>query len=388
MSKSRKKNRIAFDATALLTNRTGIAYYIENIVTTMAKAHPETEFVGFCYNFLGRNSIDHLQRLPNIDYLETKLLPSKIVYQLRRWGIEFPIEFTFPTGADFILYGNFLGYPSWRKTPSAAVVHDLTYIDLPTYVSAKLRSDLVRFVPKQIERSDFLVTVSEFSKQRITEEYHPNKDILVTPIPPVDMTRHDAKYRHNELHKLGINKPYIMFMGTIEPRKNIIKLIQAYIQLPKELRDKYTLVIAGRIGWNCEAEEATLKQAAKDGYDVKHLGYVSDETREILYESASLFATASHYEGFGMPILEAMHYGVPCAVSDIPVFHEVAGKAADYFDQERPSVIAARLEAILTDDTLRKRLGRQAKLQADSFKWEPIAESLYQRIMRTIDEQN
>lgn len=379
--------RIAFDATPLLANRTGIAYYIEQMAVEMAKAHPETQFIGFYYNFLGRRDTSTLPQLDNLSYVNASVMPSKIVYQLRRWGIEFPIELIALTKADFILYGNFLGYPSLRKTPSAMVIHDLTFIDLPQYVSAKLRSDLVRFVPKQIQRSSFLVTVSEFSKQRIKDEFQTNKDIIVTPIPPVDLARHDAKYRHNELHKLGIHKPFLLFMGTIEPRKNIIKLVESYVQLPKELRDKYTLVIAGRIGWNCEAEEATLEQVAKDGYDVKHLGYVTDEIREILYESAALFTTASHYEGFGMPILEAMHYGTPCAISDIPVFHEVAGTAADYFDQERPSVIASHLESILTDDALRKRLGRQGKLQADSFKWRTVAEAMYQKIKRTIDEQ-
>lgn len=384
-----KPLRIIFDATPLLANRTGVAYYIEQIVVEMAKAHPETQFVGFYYNFLGRRNTQDLIRLDNLSYTSASILPSKIVYQLRRWGIEFPVELvTLQWNADFILYGNFLGYPSLRKTPSAMVIHDLTYLDLPQYVSAKLRGDLKRFIPKQIKRSKFLVTVSEFSKQRIQEALRPKQEVLVTPIPPTPPTSHTEESCKAALHKLGIYKPFVLTLGTVEPRKNVGRLIEAYKDLPEAVRNEYALVIAGRIGWYSEADEAAIKGAAHEGYNVQHLGYVTEEEREILYQSATLFVSASHYEGFGMPILEAMSYGTPCAVSDIPVFHEVAGNAANYFDQEKAGVISAHLESLLTNKQLLKKMGAEGKQRADSFNWQTIAESLYQNIKRTIDEQN
>lgn len=389
MSKSRKKIRIVFDASPLLLNKTGVAYYIERLVTHLANSYPDNvELIGFYYNFLGRKSSAHFPTAPNLRYHGVYFIPSKIIYQLRRWNIEFPVELITHTRADFILFTNFLGFPKLMRTPSAPVVHDLTYLDLPEYVSAKLRNDLTRFIPKEINRSDFIVTVSEFSKQNISSTYRVQPDnILVTPIPPEKPVFHDQKTRGDILNKLGINHPYIAFVGTVEPRKNIIKLIRAYVQLPKALRDKYALVIAGRIGWNCEAEEAELAKVTREGYNVQHLGYISDQEREVVYQSATLFATASHYEGFGMPVLEAMSYSIPCAISDIPVFHEVAGKAANYFDQDKPSVIAAHLEALLTDEHLLKQLGEQGKTQADSFKWSTVAQSVYEKIERTIDEQ-
>ena len=389
MSKSRKKIRIVFDASPLLANKTGVAYYIERLAVSIAKQYPDqVELIGFYYNFLGKRSSSHFPTTPNLRYHGVYFIPSKVIYQLRRWNIEIPVEAITHTRADFILYTNFLGYPSLKRTPSAPVVHDLTYLDLPDYVSAKLRSDLTRFIPKEINRSKFVVTVSEFSKKNITKTYHVDPDnILVTPIPPIKPVIHDEETRKDILNKLGIAHPFIAFVGTVEPRKNLIKLIRAYVQLPQELRDKYALVIAGRIGWNCEAEEAELAKVTREGYNVKHLGYISDAEREVVYQSATLFATASHYEGFGMPILEAMSYGVPCAISDIPVFHEVGGTAADYFDQDKPSVIAAHLEALLSDENLLKRLGEQSKKQAESFRWETVAQSVYEKIKRTIDEQ-
>jgi glycosyltransferase involved in cell wall biosynthesis len=114
---------------------------------------------------------------------------------------------------------------------------------------------------------------------------------------------------------------------------------------------------------------------------------VSDDLREILYQSATLFTTASHYEGFGMPILEAMHFGTPCAISDIPVFHEVAADAADYFDGNDPKDIADHLGRLLRDAAGMATLGKQGKQQADSFSWKTVAETFYNAIKRTLDEQ-
>ncbi len=384
-----KPLRIAFDASPLLVNKTGVAYYTEQIVSQLAEKYPEEiELIGFYYNFLGRRKSTNLPTAPNISYHEVKYIPSKVIYQLRRFNIEFPLEMLIYKKVDFAFFSNFLSYPSIFRVPSAPVIHDLTYVDLPQYVSAKLRSDLTRFVPKAIERSDFVVTVSEFGKNRIHEVYAvPTNDILVTPIPPAPPTAHDDATRTATLHKLGIYKPYILTLGTIEPRKNIGKLIEAYKDLPKKVRDEHALVIAGRIGWYSEADEAAIKSAAREGYNIQHLGYVSEQEREILYQAATLFACASHYEGFGMPILEAMIYGTPCTVSDIPVFHEVAGTAADYFDQETSGVISAHLEALLTNKQLLTKLGKEGRAQAKSLTWETVAESIFNRIKRTIDEQ-
>ena len=383
-----KKIKIVFDASPMLVNKTGIAYYTERLITTLAQAYPEVELVGFYYNFLGRRSSSHFPTAPNISYNSVTFIPSKIIYQLRRWNIEIPVEILSHTKADFILYTNFLGYPSLFRTPQAPVVHDTTYIDLPEYVSAKNQHDLERFVPKEIKRSDFVVTVSEFSKQNIEKNYNvKSSNILVTPVPPGKAITHSAQDCAETLKKLGINQPFILTLGTIEPRKNIIKLLSAYTQLPLAIRNKYALVVAGRIGWNCEAEVAELTKVARKGYNVHHLGYISDHDREVLYQSATLFTSASHYEGFGMPVLEAMSYGTPSIISDIQVFHEVAGDSALYFDQDKPSVMANHMESVLSSQELLDEYGKRAKKQADSFKWDVVASSVHDKIVQLLSER-
>ena len=379
--------RVAFDASPLLVNKTGIAFYTERLIQQLAQEYPETEFIGFYYNFLGKRSTDHFPKAPNVRFVGAHLIPSKIIYQLRRWHIEIPFELLCPIKVDFILFTNFLGYPRLRKTPAATVVHDLTFVDIPEYVSKKNGNDLRQFVPKEIARSQFVVTVSEFGKQRIIDEYHvQSENVLVTPIPPEPPVLYDQAKRDEVLQKVGLDKPYILFLSTIEPRKNILNLIAAHQQLPQELRDAYTLVLVGRIGWNCDAEVAKIKEVQANGENIKHLGYVDDETREILLQSATLMANASFYEGFGMTVLEAMRYGVPCAISDIAVYHEVAGDSAVYFDQTDPSDISSTIGALLQNPNELRTRSQAATARANSFNWQTVARSLYGYITRALQK--
>ncbi len=374
--------KIIFDATPMVANKTGVAYYTERLALALASEFPDdVELVGFYYNFLGRRDTSHLPRLPNLRYMGASVIPSKIVFQLRRWGIEVPIELLALQKGDFVLYANFLSYPSLLRTPSAPVIHDLTYLDLPDYVSPKLRHDLVRFVPKAIKRAKFVITVSEFSKQRIANVYDvAPSDILVTPIPPLPPVVIAESKKRTVLKKYGLTKPFILFVGTIEPRKNILGLAEAYLRLPKRLRDAYDLVLVGRIERFAHAEAAQLNAALQEGNGIIHLGYVTDEAKEILFQSATMFAHCSQYEGFGMPILEAMIHGVPCAISDIPVFKEVAGDAALYFDWRKPDEAAAAMQKLLESPSLRQKLSALSLERAQSYRWNDVARSLYTMI--------
>jgi glycosyltransferase involved in cell wall biosynthesis len=382
----KKPIKIAFDASPLLVNKTGVAFYIERLMTQLAERFPgDVELIGFYYNFLGKRSSSHFPKAKNIRYRPVRIIPSKVVYQLRRFGIEIPLELLVKEKVDFVLFGNFLGYPSIFKVPAAPVVHDLTYIDIPEYVAAKNRHDLTKFVPQQIKRSRFVVTVSEFSKKKIVEQYNVRPgDVLVTPIPPAKPQVLSEVERIAQIKDLGINKPFILFLSTIEPRKNLISLIDAYAQLSSSIRERYTLVVTGRIGWNCDAEVARLKLAVEEGLDVIHLGYVSNKAREALFQSATLYTSSSSYEGFGMPILEAMSYGRPCAVSDIAVFHEVAQESVRYFDHTSPKSIAQTLDTILSDTALQQSLSKASLQQVQRFKWADVADALYRKITENI----
>jgi glycosyltransferase involved in cell wall biosynthesis len=217
---SGKIRRVLFDAHPLIGKKTGVGYYTDLLVRELAKQHPETEFVGYYHNFLYRKKIPPLPVASNIRYRRVAFMHGQIVNLLRRFHILLPIELLTFTRANFILYPNFLGLSSLFRTPSASVIHDLTFVDLPEYVAPKNLSDLTRFIPAQIRRSSFIITVSEFSKQRINEAFGvPLSDIVVTPIPPETPELRDAGAERSILEKLGIASKYILTLGTIEPRK-------------------------------------------------------------------------------------------------------------------------------------------------------------------------
>ena len=378
--------KIMIDVTPLMNTKTGVGYYTERLLTNLATVVPEgVEIVGFYYNFLGRRDASHLPKAKNIRYTKMSLIPSKLVYQLRRWGIEFPVELFTLEKADFVLYPNFLDHPSLNKTPGAPVIHDLTYLDLPQYVAPKLRRDLERFAPRAMKRSSFVITVSDFSKQAIIKKYGlPADKVLVTHIPPQPHTPMEEDKKQSELKGLGLNKPFILFVGTIDPRKNIIGLIDAYTRLPKPLRDKYSLVVAGRVELLAKAEVAKFEEAKNQGHDVIHLGYVTDQAKDALYQSASLFVTASKYEGFGMPLLEAMSYGIPCAASNIPVFTEIGGEAALYFDPGDPDNVAAVMQQLLENPSKANHLAEAGRKHAAGYSWKAVATEVFEHIAASI----
>jgi alpha-1,3-rhamnosyl/mannosyltransferase len=344
-----KKLRILFDANPLMTQRTGVGHYTARLVENLAaEGKDDTELIGFYYNFFGRKIPPSSPRAKNLHYRPILFLPGPFVNLLRRFGIEIPVELLALTRADFVLFPNFLSHPSLFKTPSAPVIHDIAFLDFPQFGSDKAVRDLTRFVPKTLKRSKFVITVSEFSKRRISETYNvPSDSIITTFIPPQPQQDTQAERRTQLLDALSITKPYVFFMGTLEPRKNIVSLLDAYTLLSEDARHKYSLVLAGKLDWKYQDTKAKLESLQASGYDIHYLGYVDDEQQAALYQGASLFVLPSRYEGFGMQILETLSYGVPCAVSDIPVFHEVGGDAVTYFDQNDPVAIASAIDKSL-----------------------------------------
>jgi len=382
--KHAKSPTILFDANPLMVARTGVGYYIAQMVEQLAHNHPETKFVGYYYNFLGRKRLPNHPQSANIHYRPIYHFPGPLINTLRRFNIEVPIELLTFMRSDFIWYPNYLTQPSLFHTPCAATIHDLTFVDLPDYVARKNLADLTRFVPKQLKRQAFITTVSDFTRQRLHEEFQvPLDNILVTPIAPPPVPPKGANEREL-LEVLGIAGKYILTLGTVEPRKNLPNMFDAYLQLPEDLQREYTFVIAGRIGWNCDTEVSRLAELRAQGKNVIHLGYVTDEQRNALYRHATLFTTASFYEGFGMPALEAMSYGIPCAMSDIPVFREVAADSALYFDQNQPASITHAWQRVLTDTPQQDQLSAAGRQRVSSYNWQQIAEHLYERILESV----
>ncbi len=375
---NKKHMKILFDAGPLVNgNRTGVGRATEGLVLALANTYPDTELVGHYFDFLRRKKPHNLPTAPNIRYRTTTFVPGKVFNMLRRLGLWVPFELLVKERGDFHLFPSFVGWPSLFKTPSAPFVHDITYIDYPQYVSDVARLDLQTLVPRTIQRSSFIITNSESSKKGILREYPTTKQpIIVEHLPTVGTVSISKKEAAAYLQKLGVTGKYLLFFGTLEPRKNLIGLIGAYRRLKPSIREQYALVIAGGKGWKDDEILRSLNQLKRSGAVVIQTGYVSDEERAALYIGAAVYVMPSHYEGFGMQLLEGMTYGVPMLVSDIPVLREVAKDAAAYCGTD-PLSIANGLESLLSNPDRRKMLTHAGKTRLQSFSWARVAHDVY-----------
>lgn len=366
---SRKATVVFFDAQMLLGNKTGIAYFSTKVIELLAESHPNTQFVGHYYNFLNRSQAE-LPRASNISYVSCSWLPVQLVNLLRRLRVEIPVELRVFKRCNLAIFPSFLSVPSFFHTPSISFIYDLTYLDHPEYMSLKNQRDLERFVPYTLRRSSYIFTISDFTKERL-HHYYPElgKPVGVLPISPIEREAHLSNLT-DSLLKQGLETDgYILYVGTVEPRKNISGLIKAYGLLPEKIRSHYALVLAGGKGWEDKAILETIEQAKRSGNNIIELGYVTTEEKNALYTNATCFVLPSHYEGFGMPIFEAMQLVTPVAISDIPVFHEVAGNAALYFNKDQAEDIAEKLGHLLSSAPLRLQLTTRAKKRLNRYNW-------------------
>ena len=385
MNKTRKI-KVIFDAGPLVNgNKTGVGRATEGLILALANNFPgQIELVGHYFDFLGRKRGAALPTAPNIRYRRTVLIPGKIFNMLRRLGVWVPFELLAKERGDFHLFPGFIGWPSLFKTPSAPFVHDITYIDFPEYVNGPARFDLQTIMPRTIRRSAFIITNSQSSKSGLQKVYDlSKKTVLVEHIPPVsacEITEADAQKR---IKRLGIKGDFLLFFGTLEPRKNLTGLLFAYQMLDPKLRQKYTLVIGGGKGWHDEEIIATLQRLKKEGAKIIETGYVSDEDRAALFMRAEMYLMPSHYEGFGMQLLEGMVYHTPMLASDIPVLREVADGAAIYTGTS-PKEIAAGIAKLAGNKPLQEKLLAAGNKQLKLFSWDTIAHDVFSNIQKVV----
>lgn len=382
-----KTIKILFDAGPLVNGKiSGVGKYTQGLVSELAKSYPESlELVGHYFDFMGKKDLSALPKAQNIRYRKTVVLPGKIFNMLRRLGFWIPFELLTKERGDFHLFPGFVGWPSLFKTASAPVIHDVTYIDFPQYVSPVARNDLQKLVRPTIKRSAFVLTISESSKAGIAKEYGDlDKPILVEHIPPVGLLKISDSEAKDAIRELGINESFILFLGNIEPRKNLVGLLNAYSLLPDTTREQYGLVLAGGSGWQDEEILEKIKSLRALGSKIYQTGYVSDEQRSALYMKATVFVLPSHYEGFGMPLLEAMTYQTPVLASNITALKEVAEDSALYCDPNSSEDIANKLKQLLDDKTLQKQLISKGNERLKDFSWEKVTKDLYEQIVKAV----
>jgi len=264
--------------------------------------------------------------------------------------------------------------PRLKNRPVVATLHDaiaLSHLDGLRYRWKGLRA----FIFKQTARwATQIITVSHHSKKEIVKWFGiPEDRITVTPlgvdekwhaaVPSEDLARVKAKYR--------LPERFFLFVGTLQPRKNVRRIIDAHRSLPPQLRREVPLIIAGRHGWMCDAEVAEL-QSCQDG-TLRWLQYVPSEDLLPIFKQATALVWPSLNEGFGLPVLEAFAAGLPVVTSNTTSLPEVAGDAALLVDPENTGEIADAMRQMATDDAMRSDLRARGLSRAKQFTWDRTA---------------
>lgn len=256
----------------------------------------------------------------------------------------------------------------------SSVARIVTIHDLVWNHAGKTMRPISRFMeyilmPQAIKNADLIVVVSKSTANDIRETYPEASNKIRVVYPGLTMLSGDEK----KLNPL-ISSPYILFVGTLEPRKNLYRLMKAFSLLRAENKD-ISLVLAGGKGWgNVNIEKWTQELGL--GNSVIHVGYVTDQQLSNLYSNALFLAMPSLYEGFGFPIIEAMSYGKAVVTSNTSSMPEVGGKAAVLVNPLDEHSIAAGLKDLLNDHK-RKKIESEAKNNAYRFSWEKNAENLW-----------
>lgn len=260
-----------------------------------------------------------------------------------------------------------------KNLPCVVTIHDLVY----KYASNTMRP-LSRIlesyrVPVAIKKANHIVTDSNATAQALQKEFKINPDRLSIIYNGANhmQAMHDASV----LKKLTIHKPYCLFVGTLEPRKNLARLLKAYATLPQAAKDRTNLVVVGGKGWG----DVNLKKLITDLKLENHvhlLGYVDETLLPALYTHAQFLAMPSLYEGFGLPLVEAMNCGTPVLTSNNSSMVEVARNAGILVDPLEITSIKNGLQELIMNDTTRQNLAQQTQTNANRFNWQHSSRKL------------
>ncbi len=370
--------RIAIDYTPAVNQHAGIGRYVRGLVDALATVDTSNEYILF-YAYRDKSNPPKIAALNNPSFRERAIpIPDRVLTILwYRLGVPLPIDIL--TGQVDVFHSLDFVLPSVRRGVSVLTVHDLSFLLFPECADDGLRSYLEKAVPRSVARADLITADSINTKNDLVCLLDAPPDSVGVVYGGVDdkfvPLDDDWKALAAARQKYGIDFPFILSVGVIEPRKNFSRLISAYALLKERSNFAHKLVIVGRKGWLYHEVFRKVSELGLEGH-VLFLGYVPDIDLPALYNLADVFAFPSLYEGFGFPVLEAMACGTPVVSSDRSSLPEIVGQAGLMVPPDDVEAIAAALEQVLADSQLRDNLVRQGFERASLFTWRKAAERI------------
>ncbi len=374
--------KVLVDATPIAPRPSGIGIYAINLIIALIALQNKENFQLEIYYqprlkqwIVGNLSLPHI--IPQNVPIHLLPLPVTLTNLLARipnnlitsYGEGYLQQPDLVHGTDHFVY-------PCRHSFKVMTIHDLSFIKYPAYASWIVRNTYYQRLKQCLQWTDLVLTVSESSKRDIVEylDVAP-KRIYITP----QASRYSWGYLNQNLkEKLAksssydFSQPYLLFVSTIEPRKNILNLLQAFNYLKSQAKIEHRLVLIGQKGLEYKSIFAAIEASPWREY-IHHLDYLSDELVALFYSEADLFVYPSYYEGFGLPVLEAMSLGAPVVAANTSSLPEVAGDAALLVDPKDWQALADAIMKILDDGSFRSQLIQKGKERSKLFSWERTA---------------
>lgn len=373
--------RIGIDVRCLAEGkRTGVEEYVISLLEELFRQDRDNEYILFFNAWKGHDGeFRWAEGHPNVSFKAFRF-PNKLL-NLSLWYFRYPKLDRLLGGTDVFFVPNLNFVAVSRETKLVVTAHDLSFELFPETFSwyTRIWHFLINF-RKLLRRADAIIAVSRSTRDDLIRYYTINP-AKITTIPNgvsdrfVVMSRNDPQLLAVK-EKYALPYGFILYLGTFEPRKNILALLRGYEALAKTnpIAAKYPLVLAGSPGWKSQSLfEAIQASPAKENIYLP--GFIADVDKPALYNLASLFVYPSLYEGFGFPPLEALASGAPVIVSHSSSLPEVVGDAGLMIDPYRPDELRQSLEALLTDRDLREKIRSRAVLQAHKFSWRQCAQT-------------
>jgi len=359
--------RVAIDATPLVDRRTGVGTYVYYLLKHLVNQDTGTEYAGLACT-RRRLALADLAGTVPIRHVH---VPTRAMYWIWTYTGR-PFADRLAGGCDVFHATNFF-VPPTRYARRVVTIHDLSFLIVPEYSSPRIVTPFSRHIERFVAESDAIVACSESTRRDLIErlKVEPGR---IHVVPEAADTRfrpcESGANRVTLSETYDILEPYILFVGAIEPRKNIETVIESFASISGDV--PHTLVIAGPKAWGYEAVLRTYERVGL-GDRVRFLDYVPDEHLPALYQGADLFVFLSHYEGFGLPPLEAMQCGCPVLVADNSSMPEVVGDAGLCVSATDRESASEAMRTVLTDADLRSRMSAAGIEQAKGFSWTECA---------------
>jgi len=372
--------RIAIDYTAAVCQSAGIGRYTRQLTQALLALDHENHYVIFSAG-CGANEPAWP---PNVRRRTVPLRDHQLALIWQRLRLPIPAECL--TGPVELFHSPDFVLPPLAKAASVVTIHDLSFMRLPQCSPQALLDYLLRSVPRSARRANAILADSESTRRDVIDllGVDANKVHVVYAGVDARFTPQPSAAVHDVCARYGITGSYVLAVGTLQPRKNYPRLLEAFAALRQRLACTHQLVIVGGRGWLYEEIDAAITCLSLAD-NVLMLGFVPDTDLPALYSGAELLAFPSLYEGFGLPALEAMACGTPVVASTAPSLPEVCGNAALLVCPTDTMALADAMEQVLTDEALATRLAERGRERARQFRWEDAAADLlkvYQAVTR------